>query len=49
MLQTDTQGHTNNMAMLKVWSLERFPFQKAHHYATYTTELSVNVSFRLIC
>jgi len=49
MLQTDKQGHTYNMAMFEVWYLEPFPFQKTHHYATYTTELSVNASFRLIC
>ena len=49
MLETDTQGHTNNMVMLKVWTLERFPFQKAYHYAACTTELSVIVSVHLIC
>ena len=37
------------MALLEFWILERFPFQKAHHYAAYTIELSVSVSVRLIC
>jgi len=37
------------MVLLEVWILERLPFQKAHHYAAYTIELSVNVSVRLIC
>jgi len=49
MLQTDTQGHTNNMAILQVWILESLTFQKALHYAAYTAVLSVNVSVRLIC
>jgi len=36
MLQTDTQGQMNSTAMLKVWSLEKFPSQPANHYAAYT-------------
>jgi len=37
MLQTDTQEHTNSMAMLKLWILDSLTFQKAYHYAAYTT------------
>jgi hypothetical protein len=43
MLQADTKGHTNYVAMLKVWILESFLFQKAYHYAPYTPVLSVCV------
>jgi len=44
MLLTDTQGHTKSMAMLNVWILGSLTFHKAHHYATYTTVVCVNVS-----
>ena len=41
MLQTDTQRHTSNMAMLKVFIVQNVPFHKAHHYAAYTAALCV--------
>jgi len=43
MLQTDTQGHTNNMSMLKVYIVFYFPPQKANHYPAHITVLSVCV------
>ena len=39
----------NNMAILQVLILERLTFQKAHHYAAYSTEYPLNLSVRLIC
>ena len=36
--QTDTQEHTNSVAMWQVWILESFPSQTASHYAPYITD-----------
>jgi hypothetical protein len=41
--QTDTQEHTNNMAMLKVCIVYCFPSQKANHYLANITVMSVCV------
>jgi len=43
MLQTDTQGHTSKMAILKHLILESLSLQKANNYAAYTAVLSVCV------
>jgi hypothetical protein len=43
MLQADTQGHTNNMAMLKVYIVYCFPSQTTSHYPAHITVLSVCV------
>jgi len=43
MLQTDTQGHTNNMVMLKVCIVYCFPYPKGNHYPAHITVLSACV------
>jgi len=63
MLQTHTQGHTSNMAMLhaatntkehtnsflmfNVWILGSLTYHNAHHYATYTTIVCINVLIQM--
>jgi len=49
MLHTDSQGHTNNIAMFKVKIVYNIPVHKAIRYGAYTTVLSVNVTVPLIC
>jgi len=43
MLQTDTQAHTSNMAMLMVYIVNSFPYPKTNHYLAFITVLSVCV------